>query len=325
MIIKSWLGDHKAALAIFNSIEKPISLSEDDNFKAWFNTKASSLFWFVGDLDKALSYNDEAIRLSKKVRNHSQTAVALNNSAGIYRARKEFRKAHELARNSCKIFQTIGGKSGLAHIIDTEAQIFFDEGNYSKALETIDVAIDLFTETGIYAGRADSILVKIRILLKRDMFEEAMILSYDLKDFVLTSLGKEAYIRFQRPLDEILGPHDIRGKHQVFQINAGPFEGYEKRNHFTFTAMVDKKEQILVVSDCEAIEDREKYVVKCKRSGRFFFGEIYFDSNLELLYLEDRPLKSGGFQVFGKVAAYCSAEEYPDKRLGSAEKTLHTR
>ena len=300
LMIESWLGNKAEAFKIFDTIKKPISLSGDDNLRAWFNSKVSSMYWFFEDFEKSLFYCEKGIRLSKKARNHRLTATSLNNAAGIYGQLEQYEKAHKLARYSLNMFKTIGSKSGLAHIIDTEAQIYLDEGNYDKAEETIDLAIDLFIETGIYTGRADSTLVKIKILLKQGKFDSAIKLSKDLKNFVLTNLGTEAYRRFHDVLDELLGPDNLR-PNQVIPFDAVPVKGFEKRSHTTFKLISGKKEKVIVVVDCEGIDPDEKYVIKCNKSGRFFYGEIHFDPNLELLYINDRPLKNGGFLVVGTV------------------------
>ena len=300
LMIESWLGNRTEAFKIFDSIKKPVSLSGDDNLRAWFNSKVSSMYWFFDDLEMSLFYCEKGIRLSKKARNHRLTAASLNNAAGLYGQLKQYEKAHKLARYSLSIFKTIGSKSGLAHIVDTEAQLYLDEENYQKAEEAINVAIDLFIETGIYTGRADSTLVKIKILLKQGKFDSAIKLSKDLKNFVLTNLGTDAYGRFHKLLDELLGPDNLR-PNQVIPVNAGPIEGFEKRSHCTFSLTSEKKEKLIVVVDCDDIDPVENYVIKCNKSGRFFYGEIHFDQNLELLYINERPLKKGGFQVVGVV------------------------
>ena len=300
MTIKSWLGEHEEAKNIFYGIRNPISLYGDENLRAWFNSKVSSMYWFTGELEKALFYIEKTIRLAKRVGNRMLTAIALNNAAGIYGDRKDFNKAHELANHSYRIFKVIDSKTGLSHVLDTEAQVFLDECNYVKAEETINLAISLFEETGSYVGHADAIFIKIKILLKTHRCVEAIEQSEDLKNFALEHLGKEAYHRFDRLLDELLGSYDLR-PHQVVQVSKGPVKSFREKSHFTFKSLADPENQEIVAVNCDSIEAGEKYVVKCKKSGRFFLGEIYFDPTLKLLYIEDRPLRTGGFQVFGRV------------------------
>ncbi|MBS1797208.1 MAG: hypothetical protein JSS81_25505 [Acidobacteria bacterium] len=102
-------------------------------------------------------------------------AVVENNLANIYRANRDFARAHEAIDNSEKIFKKINDRTREGFSLDTKASIYCDEQKYPQALETVEKAIAILRRSENLDYLTETILSKAKILLYLDDFTNALV------------------------------------------------------------------------------------------------------------------------------------------------------
>lgn len=112
----------------------------DHNQASFFYNKAASSFWALGNLDAAKENFLKALTMSEKIGNHNAIYI-LNTNLGLINAESgklndalnHFIKASNSARQ-------MGRKADLAASLLNQANVLYEQGNYTNAIEVLKTA-----------------------------------------------------------------------------------------------------------------------------------------------------------------------------------------
>ena len=101
-----------------------------------------------GDYDKALEFNDLAMKYYEEIANKDGIAAILCNNGIIYREKGDFDKALENYLKALKIDEQEKNKNGIASDYSNIGNIYFDQKLYDKAQEYDLKAVEIYEENG---------------------------------------------------------------------------------------------------------------------------------------------------------------------------------
>lgn len=115
-------------------------LAHQKNILSKTNTEA--------DLEPAIKYADEALKLAQKINNKQQQAIAIGTQGSILRLLGNFPEALKMFFIALRISEEIGDKDETANQYYNIGKIYFDQGNFSEALKYHFTALKLKEEIG---------------------------------------------------------------------------------------------------------------------------------------------------------------------------------
>ncbi|MDH4223195.1 MAG: tetratricopeptide repeat protein [candidate division Zixibacteria bacterium] len=110
-----------------------------------------------GDLEKALKYHKDAFKIHREIGYKQGEAAALGNIGLIYSDKGDLEKALKYHKDALKIDREIGYKQGEALDLDAIGLIFISKGNSSKALKYMNDALTIHKDIGHKWGEALSL------------------------------------------------------------------------------------------------------------------------------------------------------------------------
>jgi tetratricopeptide (TPR) repeat protein len=118
----------------------------DKQEKGRILTDFGMIFYYSGELDKALEYFTKALKLATELDNKEGMAAELGNIGAIYLAKGELDKALDYTKKALKLFEELGRKEGIAILLRNIGNVNLDKGEYEKALEYFEKALKLDEE-----------------------------------------------------------------------------------------------------------------------------------------------------------------------------------
>jgi tetratricopeptide (TPR) repeat protein len=106
------------------------------------------IFYYSGELEKALEYYEKALELEEELEIKEGIASILGNIGIVYSTRGELDKALEYYRKVLKLYEELGIKEGMAIAIGNIGTIYQIKGELDKALEYYEKALKLHEELG---------------------------------------------------------------------------------------------------------------------------------------------------------------------------------
>ncbi|MFH0823821.1 MAG: tetratricopeptide repeat protein [Pseudomonadota bacterium] len=100
------------------------------------------------DYDKALKYNNKAMRAAQRAGNLTASAAALKNTGNVYRAWGQYDKAAESYSQAVRIADKVGDKSLKAWTLLNRGQLHNYQGKYEDALKTLEEGLLLASQIG---------------------------------------------------------------------------------------------------------------------------------------------------------------------------------
>ena len=110
-----------------------------------------------GELDNALKYHKDALKIDREIGYKQGEAAALGNIGLIYSDKGDLEKALKYHKDALKIDREIGYKQGEALDLDAIGLIFISKGNSSKALKYMNDALTIHKDIGHKWGEALSL------------------------------------------------------------------------------------------------------------------------------------------------------------------------
>ena len=99
-----------------------------------------------GDLDKALEYYQQALKIHRDIGYKLGEASALGNIGLVYSNKGDLNKALKYFQQALKIDRDIGHKLGEANQLGNIGLVYSDKGDLDKALEYLQQALKIFIE-----------------------------------------------------------------------------------------------------------------------------------------------------------------------------------
>jgi len=157
-----------------------------------------NVYRIKGELDKALEYYGEALKLNEELGSKEGMAADLGNIGIVYGIKGELDKALEYFRKALKLNEELGSKEGMAADLGNIGIVYGIKGELDKALEYHGKALKLDEELGRKEGMAADlgnigIVYRIKGELDKalEYFRKALKLDEELgrKEGMATDLG----------------------------------------------------------------------------------------------------------------------------------------
>jgi tetratricopeptide (TPR) repeat protein len=103
--------------------------------QAKLNWNLMLTFLFSKRLAQALVYGEVALALARESDDREQLAFVLNDLCRLYTCRGEFEKAHGSIREARELWTSLDHQVMLADSLGSEAEAYFNAGEYQRALE----------------------------------------------------------------------------------------------------------------------------------------------------------------------------------------------
>jgi len=129
----------------------------DKEEKANILTELGIIFYYSGELGKALEYYEMALKLGEELGRKEGLAANLGNMGIIYRIKGELDKALEYHEQALELDEELGRKEGLATDLGNIGVVYNTKGELDKALEYYEKALKLNEELGIKEGIANQL------------------------------------------------------------------------------------------------------------------------------------------------------------------------
>ncbi|MCK4732984.1 MAG: tetratricopeptide repeat protein, partial [Methanophagales archaeon] len=159
----------------------------DKEEKAKILGELGVIFYYSGELEKAIEYYEKALKLEEELEIKEGIAAILGNIGIVYSTRGELDKALEYYEKALKLHEELGKKEGIAAILGNIGVVYQTRGELDKALEYYEKALKLNEELEIKEGvAADFVNIGIIYGIKRELdnaveyFEKALKLDEEL-------------------------------------------------------------------------------------------------------------------------------------------------
>ncbi|MFH1319272.1 MAG: tetratricopeptide repeat protein [Bacteroidota bacterium] len=148
-----------------DSLERALDKAKSDTNKVNLLNELSRALWGTGSYDRSLEYSGEALVLGKKLGFVKGTGQALNNQGIVYRHRGDYDKALENYFSALDIYEkhietfSPGEEpfwvvKGKAVLLNNLGLIYWNKGDYAKALEYYTRSMKIDEEIGDRNGEA---------------------------------------------------------------------------------------------------------------------------------------------------------------------------
>ncbi|NQV15672.1 tetratricopeptide repeat protein [bacterium] len=111
----------------------------------------------TGDIEKAMSFYEKALKQAKESGNNQETGHSLNNIGVIYYEKGDNDKALDYHMRSLEIFEKLGDKRRIGRSLDNIGIIYTIKGAYEKALDYQIRSLEIFEELGDKRQKAISL------------------------------------------------------------------------------------------------------------------------------------------------------------------------
>lgn len=130
------LADNKKREQFFASLT-PAEEKRGAHWIGLYKNVVGVIYHNKGEIDIALEFYQESLRLREQVKNPEDIAISLNNIGAVYEHRGEYNLALDYFRRSLSISESIDNPEGIAYALN-------NIGNVHTYLGEIDVALELF-------------------------------------------------------------------------------------------------------------------------------------------------------------------------------------
>jgi tetratricopeptide (TPR) repeat protein len=143
--------------------EKALKLNEKLDNKEWMATalrEIGIIYNEYGELDKALEYHLKALKLDEEMGRKGVIAADYDEIGVVYREKRDFDKALEYQEKALKLGEDAGNNEGIANAFGNLGNIYRDKGELDKALEYFERALKLNEKFEMIEGIANQLVNK---------------------------------------------------------------------------------------------------------------------------------------------------------------------
>jgi len=128
----------------------------------------------LGDLENALIYHQEALKINIELGKLSGLPVNYSNIATIYADQGNFSMAYELYDKALKIFKDMSNLDGISIVKSNLADIKEQEGNLTEAIDLIREALDINEKLNDFRKKTENLIELGKLLIKKGEFNSAL-------------------------------------------------------------------------------------------------------------------------------------------------------
>lgn len=325
-------------LSVLKKLEKNLQHCNDEHLLARFHNQCGLALRNSSRQEEAISHFQLSRRYLKRTGNRKFQGIVENNLAHIYLSKGDSASARQHALSSLAIYRALNDVGREASTLDTLAQIQLKEGNFSSALENINRSIEILAKGNNYGLLLESYLTKCRILFSLDALSEALGVFAVAHELAALKIGEEKAQEVRKIFEDYLSkPHQKTdyetslspaikksapsqpkikdtcefelpdglkksGKHVVWRVNVDDFV------HLKLP-----KGTLLLIERCASVPDNSFAVLKKDEEYHIGFVSYLRLTGHYALDLRDgempEPFLKAETTVFGRIVAYCPAEE----------------
>ncbi len=196
-------GEYETALEYYKEALRLNEIINDKKEIARSLTNLGSIYRIYGIYEKAIEYDLKALKFYEEVNYQDGMGWILLNIARLYKEMFEYEKALNNTERSYEIYQKIasstGNKTGITLCLNEFASVYYNSGNFEKALDYSQQVLKINEETGNKHGIANSIAEIGKIYFDQKKFSMALAFlkqAEDLKKQINDNAGLATIYRF---------------------------------------------------------------------------------------------------------------------------------
>ena len=144
--------------------------SDLEKIKASHYSQAGVIYWYKGELEKALKYHQSSLEIREKLGDKSGILRALNNLGLVYWSKGKLDVAMDFYQRSLTICEETGDQDGLSRVLNNLANISSALGNLDEALQYYERSLSLKEEIASKQDVAISLInIGVIFRLKGDL------------------------------------------------------------------------------------------------------------------------------------------------------------
>lgn len=256
-----------------------------------------------------------------------------NNLAYLYKSEKNFPKAHEAIDNATKIFNEINDRTREGFSLDTKAQIYFEEGKFTDALDCAEQAINVLQKGENFGYLVETFSTKTKILLALDEFSAATFCLFDAVQIAKNHISEDAAKKLVKEFETEIRRKNTCEITQVFteqelingdlQLVLPPsisfYSQYQAvRIKNTHLEKIGLTQNSLAIVANEDVKRGDLAVVLQTNDGAVFCG--FYDSDFGIVCLEGIDSEPQLFdekdvKILGKIVGVCDTEKNSEGKL----------
>ncbi len=136
------LNEDDKALELY---KKSLAIAQEINFKAWYPGEIFSLgnlAYAKGNLDSAVAYYNEAIKLSDETGNLNNKASCYQRLSSIYFDKKDTKLAMQYAQKAMDLFQQTGSTSSFSYSRLQMCYVLLEDKQYDMAINFAKISLE---------------------------------------------------------------------------------------------------------------------------------------------------------------------------------------
>ena len=196
-------GDSKKALSAVRKLVKTAHRAEDPHLISSFHIHAADLFMDASEFERGGEHGIAAVNAARNSKDPKLLARALSANAEVFRRRHDFASAHKALREAMKINVTEGNDLLRSENKNLEASIFFDQGEYGRALASVDASLKLLDGLDDSKAYMKATFNKARILFKLQDSTEALMVFNEALSFARENFEEAIARDYAREFSEL--------------------------------------------------------------------------------------------------------------------------
>jgi len=195
-VAASAAGEFDRAARTIAGLASAMEKCDDPGISGQYHIEAGYVNTELGKYPEALEHYEKAEIYAKALENERFQAIILGNISFVLLHQRRFAGSLKNIEAAIELNRKHGHNGFLAHNFDTKAQILLAQGEQGRALLAIDQSLEYFRAGEDCAGLCEALFNKIRILLKLQEIEEALMLFTELVQTARTNISETSARKF---------------------------------------------------------------------------------------------------------------------------------
>ncbi|MHA2247181.1 MAG: tetratricopeptide repeat protein [Candidatus Hodarchaeales archaeon] len=202
LIIKAWnlecQGKLDETLEIVSECEEllqkltQIEQKEISKRRITLLRRKGTIYLIKGDLDSALNFTQQSLKLAKEIKDQSLISKAINNIGLVFQQKGDIDNALDYFRQSLAIFQEIGNKYDIPGCLSNIGVIYRRKGDFTKALENYQQSLAISQEIGNKQGKSIFLMQIGDIFASKGELDDALD-HYEQSIVIMEEIGDNFY------------------------------------------------------------------------------------------------------------------------------------
>lgn len=196
-------GETRKALSAVRKLVKNADRAEDPHLVSSYHILAAKLFMGINEFERGGEHGNAAVSISRESSDQRLLSRALSANADVFRRRHDFKSAHKALDEAMKINVTKGDNRLRSFNKNLQASIFFDQGEYGRALASVDASLNLLDGIDDSEGFMNAKFNKARILFKLQDSTEALMVFNEAISFARENFEEAIAREYAREFSEL--------------------------------------------------------------------------------------------------------------------------